>query len=111
VDWSERFDFELANAENARARGNEGQARVCARRAAGVAAAEYYARRGLPPTTSSAVDVLRRLLADAAAPAPALPLITDLLLKVNEEFRLPAGVDLIADARALRLVLLPEPPA
>ncbi|MBM2849365.1 MAG: hypothetical protein HW418_2307 [Anaerolineales bacterium] len=36
---------ELAQAHKARAAGNEGQARVCARRAAGIALREWYKRR------------------------------------------------------------------
>jgi len=35
----------LAQAHKARAAGNEGQARVCARRAAGIAVREWYKRR------------------------------------------------------------------
>jgi hypothetical protein len=108
MDWLERFDLELANAERARGRANEGQARVCARRAAGIAAAEYYERRGLAPRTISALDVLQQLLNDTAVPDAAMPALRNLLLQVDEEFRLPPGVDLIADARSLRDHLLPE---
>jgi hypothetical protein len=40
-----------------RARGNEGQARVCARRAAGAVLREYFQRRGLPVRSPSAYDL------------------------------------------------------
>lgn len=108
MDWRARFELELANAGRARARGNEGQARVCARRAAGVAAAEYYSRRGLAPKSASALDELQQLLNDPDVPAGALPAIKNLLLKVDEAFQLPDGVDLIHDARLLLAQLLPE---
>jgi hypothetical protein len=108
MDWRERFELELANAESARRRGNEGQARVCARRAAGIVAAEYYARRGLAPRTGSALDVLQQLRTDAAASANILASLDNLMLQVDDQFRLPAGVDLIAEARLLRSELFPE---
>lgn len=102
----ESFDREIGIGEQARAGGNEGRARVCARRAAGIAAAEYYARRGQSARTTSALDLLSALQADAAVPAEARPLIINLLLQVNEGFELPSGVDLLADARRLRAALL-----
>jgi len=106
--WRERFDAELEKAEGARARGKEGQARVCARRAAGVVAAEYYARRGLTPKSGSALDVLSQLRGDPSLPGDLLPDIDDLLQQVNAEFKLAPGIDLIAVARRLREELLSD---
>ncbi len=106
MDWAEHFQHELRNAELARARGNEGQARVCARRAAGIAAAEYHARRGLHASTGSALDLLRDLLTDDSVPAAALPAVESLVMQVNSDFQLPPGVDLIAEARRLPDLLL-----
>jgi hypothetical protein len=108
MDWRERFDAELERAQQARARGNEGQARVCARRAAGIAAAEYFSRRGHTPRSGSAIDLLDQLALEPSLPAQATPLLTHLLQKVDAEFRLPEGVDLIADAHHLRQKLLPD---
>ena len=99
---------EFARAEQARARGNEGQARVCARRAAGIAAREYLSRRGTPPRTSSAYDVLRLLAEDPTVPINAKESALRLTLRVDEDFELPPGVDLLAEARALCAVLLPR---
>ena len=106
VDWIARFEAELQKAGNARARGNEGKARVCARRAAGIVAAEYYARRGTEPGSASALVVLEKLHDDPSVSPDILRAISNLLLRVDEEFALPAGVDLIADARQLRDGLL-----
>ena len=98
-DWRESIQIEFERAEQARARGNEGQARVCARRAAGIAAREYFTRRGEVVRTSSAYDLLN-LLKDDPRLSSDLKLIADhLTLRVNEEFKLPVDVDLIAEAR------------
>jgi len=43
VNPQAQIDAEFKHAEQARSRGNEGQARVCARRAVGIAAREYFA--------------------------------------------------------------------
>ena len=42
ADWQEKLNLEFQRAEDARAKNNEGQARVCARRAAGIAIREYF---------------------------------------------------------------------
>jgi HEPN domain-containing protein len=100
-DWQAALKVEFERAEQARQRGNEGQARVCARRAAGIAAREYYARRGEIVRTPSAYDLLRRL---AQAPQLSVELRQAagyLTLRVDEEFKLPAGIDLLAEARSL----------
>lgn len=108
MSWRERFDLELAGAIRARGRGNEGQARVCARRAAGIAATEYYIRRGLPPRNRSAIHMLQQLRDDSATPLSARLALDNLLLQVSEDFKLPPGIDLIADARVLCDELLPD---
>ncbi len=69
MDWQNEIRLEFEKAERARARGNEGQARVCARRAAGIAAREYLSRRGEQPRTSSAYDLLKQIAEDPAMPA------------------------------------------
>jgi HEPN domain-containing protein len=93
------MEAEFSKAEQARARGNEGQARVCARRAAGLAAREYLLRRGIHPRTPSAYDLLNILKEDLSL-SPALRSIADhLTVRVTEEFKLPVDADLIAEAK------------
>ena len=101
VDSQAHIRAELDQAEEARARGNEGRARVCARRAAGIAAREYFARRGRVVRTPSAYDLLNLLAEDASLPADLRQAAAHLTLRVDEEFKLPADVDLIAEARKL----------
>jgi HEPN domain-containing protein len=102
------IESELERAREARAKGNEGQARVCARRAAGIAVREYLTRKGIRPPSRSALDLLDLLKEDALLP-PDLKLLADhLTLRVTEEFKLPVDADLIADARLLCERLLNE---
>ena len=98
-DWKEELITEFERAEAARARGNEGQARVCARRAAGIAAREYLSRRGEILRTPSAYDLLNVLKEDPQFPQDLKRIAEHLTLRVNKEFKLPLDVDLIAEAR------------
>jgi HEPN domain-containing protein len=99
MDWQTQIEAEFERAEQARARGNEGQARVCARRAAGIAVREYLMRSGIRPPSTSAYDLLNLVKEDANL-SPNLKLIADhLTLRVTEEFKLPVDADLIAEAR------------
>jgi len=98
-NWQTDIRAEFEKATQARRRGNEGQARVCARRAAGIAVREYLTRRGTRPTSVSAYDLLNRLKEDPLLPSD-LRLIADhLTLRVTEEFKLPVNVDLVEEAK------------
>ncbi|MDP1714179.1 MAG: hypothetical protein Q8L41_05480 [Anaerolineales bacterium] len=101
MDWKLQIQKEFDNAERSRSRSNEGQARVCARRAAGIAIREYLTRRGRRIPSSSAYDLLNLLKEDALLP-PDLKLVADhLTVRVTEAFKLPVEADLIAEARLL----------
>ncbi len=106
--WREELEMEFKRAVQARENKNEGQARVCARRAAGIAIRESLIRRGIKPPSKSAYDLLNLLKDDPRLPSD-LKLVTDhLTLRVTEEFKLPVEADLIAEARVLCKWLLPE---
>jgi hypothetical protein len=98
-DWESEVQAELEKAAAARRRGNEGQARVCARRAAGIAVREYLSRRGIRPPSASAYDLLNLLKEDPHLPADLKGIADHLTLRVTEEFKLPLDVDLVAEAR------------
>ena len=101
TDYQAKIQAEFQRAEQARANGNEGQARVCARRAAGIAIREHLTRRGKPTASASAVDLLN-LIKDDPLLSPSLKLIVEhLTLRVTEEFKLPVDADLVAEARKL----------
>ena len=96
-----QIQIEFDRANQVRAKGNEGQARVCARRAAGIAIREYLTRRGTHISSTSAYDLLNLLKEDPSLPSD-LKLVADhLTLRVTEEFKLPVEADLIAEARIL----------
>ncbi len=109
MDIYEKIRLELEQADAARAAGNEGRARVCARRAAGMAAREFLDRHkdwpfdefGGSHRSESAYDLLQRLTELPGLPAEVQQAAVYLTLRVNEDFSLPVAVDLIAEARRL----------
>jgi len=106
--WQEKYIQEINRANDVRAKGNEGQARVCARRAAGVALREYFARHDIQTASPSAYDLLKLLLEMDDLPADARQSAEYLTLRVDEEFKLPAGIDLVKEAQTLCERLLPD---
>lgn len=108
LTWQQKYQQEIDRANEVRARGNEGQARVCARRAAGVALREYFRRRGLQTLSPSAYDLLKILLEMDDLPAQLRQSAEYLTLRVDEEFKLPAGIDLVKEAQLLSEHLLPD---
>jgi HEPN domain-containing protein len=101
VNPNEQIKEEFERAEQARARNNEGKARVGARRAAGIAAREYLARRGETIKTPSAYDLLSMLTEDLSLSDDLRQIAAHLTLRVDEEFKLPPDIDLIAEAKKL----------
>ena len=99
MDWQAQIESEFEKAEQARAGGKEGQARVCARRAAGIAVREYLTRQGISPRSVSAYDLLNDIKADSGLPSNLRAIADHLTLRVTEEFKLPVDADLIAEAR------------
>jgi hypothetical protein len=96
-----KWVLELESAERARLAGNEGRARVCARRAAGMAAQAFLTRHRVRTDGANFYNALL-VLAQYPRLAPDLKTaIAHLTLRVSEDFSLPPDVDLIADARAL----------
>ena len=99
TDWKVEVQIEFDRAVQARARGNEGQARVCARRAAGIAIREYLTRQAIRPPSTSAYDLLNLIKEDAHLSSDLKRIADHLTLRVTEEFKLPVDADLIAEAR------------
>ncbi len=97
-------ELEMANAS--RQTGNEGRARVCARRAAGIAAGEYFHAHELPNPGPSAYDRLKILATTPEVDPHFQEIAQHLVLRVSETHQLPAQIDLIADARELIAYLL-----
>lgn len=106
--WQEKYQKEIDRANEVRANGNEGQARVCARRAAGVVLREYFARRGIQTASPSAYDLLKLLLEMDNLNDDVRQFAEHLTLRVDEEFKLPVNADLVKDAQTLCERLLPD---
>jgi HEPN domain-containing protein len=96
-----RIEDEMALAQQAHSAGREGRARVCARRAAGLAAAHHLEGRGQSPRASSAYDALRRVAESDGLPPELRRAAGRLTARVTEDFVLPHREDPLADARAV----------
>ena len=97
----EKIEEEFKRAEQARANNNEGQARVCARRAAGIAIREYLTRKGIHPPSTSSYDLLNLIRGDSLLSLDLRMIAEHLTLRVTEEFKLPVDADLVAEAHTL----------
>ena len=95
------IDAELSLAEKSRVEGFEGRARVCARRAVGIAIREYVRQRQIPVASENTYSLLL-LLRNLPNISPDIQRAADLfLIRVNEEFHLPPNIDLLSEARWL----------
>lgn len=101
-----RYQTEIEMALAARASGNEGKARVCARRAAGIIVGEYLKRQGVQISDPSAYNRLRTLLALRDLPADIRTVLEHMLIRVTPDQQLPIDADLIAEAQWLKTRLL-----
>ena len=110
MEYHAEISAELRNAERARQRGNEGQARVCARRAAGIAIREYLIRKGIRPPSQSAMDLLSLIKDDPNFPPDLKLTAHHLTMRVTKEFKLPLDIDLIDAARRICNDLLKQNP-
>lgn len=103
ADVRQKIAEELERGAAARAAGLEGRARVCARRAAGAAIRAYLEERGAGQGLS-AHDLLATLADEpglAGVPEQARRSAALLLERVDENYALPPGIDLLVEARSL----------
>lgn len=99
ASWIERFELEIAMAESAQNEGNEGKARVCARRAAGIVIGEFIDRHqktGYSPTSS--YSRLQYLQTISDLPPKVKEVAEHMLARVDENHNIPYDVDLISEA-------------
>ena len=101
TDWYTSYQAEIAHAQHARQSGNEGMARVCARRAVGILLGEYLFQQGISHPGPSAHDRIRLFQALPHIPPLVHQKIDHFLVHVNEEHNLPGNFDLIAEAEWL----------
>jgi hypothetical protein len=104
--WLIKVRHELKQAKNARHTGNEGRARVCARRAAGIIAAQYLLKRGFSLKGASAYNNLGLLSELPELPTQTRETVEHFLLRITPDHNLPVEADLIAEAERLAQELL-----
>jgi hypothetical protein len=108
LDWATRYQQEIQQAIAARQAGNEGMARVCARRAVGHVIGEYLRQSSLSSRASSAYDRLKILGGLPGLSPKAKEIASHFLLRITHEHTLPIEADLIAEAQWLAQELLGE---
>ena len=89
---------ELLLAKQSRLEGNEGRARVCARRAAGTAVKEHLVKMGITQKQENAIQSLLILAQMETLPVRVQEAVDWLVQRVNQDHNLPPEVDLIQEA-------------
>lgn len=92
---------ELLLAKQSRIEGNEGRARVCARRAAGAAAANFLNRKDDLAEPTNVLQALSDFQNTKELPERVQLALTRLVQQVDQQHQLPPGVDLIEEAKLL----------
>jgi len=109
-----RVDSEMAAAVAARRQGNEGRARVCARRAAGAAVAAYLAATTGKNPPQNTIELLQWFTSQASVADALRSAAARLTIRVDTDHRLPHTEDPLIDARDVTdaiLARLGEPSA
>ncbi|MCK5794048.1 MAG: hypothetical protein KAH12_05050 [Anaerolineales bacterium] len=89
---------EILLAKQSRQEGNEGRARVCARRAAGAAVKEYLVKKGISQKQENAIQSLLIFSQSENLPVQVQAAVDWLVQRVNQDHNLPSEVDLIHEA-------------
>jgi hypothetical protein len=108
LSWKDLYLAEITRAKSARIEGNEGMARVCARRAVGIMIGEYLNRRGVANPGPSAYDRMRLFQSLPNITPPIRETVTHFLLHVAHDRTLPDQIDLIAEAEWLASKLMED---
>lgn len=94
------IEKELLAASHAESLGRRGRARVCARRAAGLAVRTYFQKIHHPDRTAGLYHLLELFLEFPEIPDEIHQLALHLTTRVSPDFELPDGIDLISDSRS-----------
>lgn len=104
--WIRSYNQEIKMAEDSRTAGNEGRARVCARRAVGILLGEYFHLKDMPDPGPSAMDRINYFLTRTELPAHIREIASHFIVKIDYDHQLPIHADLIEEARRLAIDLL-----
>lgn len=105
--WRKSFDSEAERGQKAQAAGNQGMARVCARRAAGHLVRAYLVQAGEALAGPSALHALRQLAESNQTPQATRELAEGFLLRITPEHVLPVDIDLLDELKKLDQALFP----
>jgi hypothetical protein len=105
TNWQMHFTKEIERGDLARSEGNEGMARVCARRAAGVVVRAYFDTQNRS-TKMSILNLLRKLSVLEDVPPKINEIAAHFIWQITTEHVLPQEVDLLREARWLAKELL-----
>jgi hypothetical protein len=92
---------ELLLAKQSRLEGNEGRARVCARRAAGAAVLDHLSSQGKAIRSENVYQILQFFRRINGLPERVKKALDHLVQRVDYDHQLPANVDLIDEANIL----------
>jgi hypothetical protein len=106
TSWKVEYKRELDRARRARAKGNEGMARVCARRSAAIVIGEYLHQHGYHQLKASLYDRLSILNGLPGVDEQVKNVCGHFVMKVDSGHKLPAEVDLMQDVIWLENSLL-----
>jgi len=95
------IEQELATAEAAQHDGNDGKARVCARRAVARATEAWMAQPSSPPWRGDAMARLQEIHRDTSLPLPIRQAAERLSTPVTRQRTAPFTTDPVADARLI----------
>jgi hypothetical protein len=95
------IEQELAAARAAQQNGNDGKARVCARRAVARATEAWVARLPFPRWHGDAMTHLRHIQQEASFPLPIRQAAERLSTSVTRQHTTPFTTDPVADARLI----------
>lgn len=101
MEQSDLIERELAAAEAAWKAGNEGKARVCARRAVAIATEAWLARWPDRHWRGDAMEHLRQIQHDESFPLPIRQAAERLTTAVTQRDSAPFTTDPISDARQI----------
>ena len=99
--YIERIEYEFTTAGIARTAGNDGRARVCARRAAGLAITWFCSKFPRSAWRTDAMSQLRHLKDDESFSSNVRDAATRLTTGITERFTYPFSTDPIEDARII----------
>ena len=101
MSWREQIEQELVKASEGLKNGNDGLARVCARRAVAMAAQHWAEQRNLPTWQGDAMHQLRQIQRETTFPLSVREAAQRLLTKVTEQAQSPMATDPITDAHII----------